>query len=82
MGSTRECLKCRGLQVYQTVSEDLTIHQYRCLNCGRIDEPGLVVNTRRIVYDRLGKYSDASAATIRRRQLERAREAGRRRSGR
>ena len=70
------CPKCQGLQLAQTLHEDLTIHQYRCLNCGRIDEPGLVPNTRRIAYERTGKYADPSANVLQRRGRPR-KQAGR-----
>lgn len=51
MSDTRICPKCKGLQFAQTVIDDLVIRQYRCMNCGRIDEPGLVPLTRRITYE-------------------------------
>ncbi len=82
MADTRECLKCKGLQLAQTVSDDITITQYRCLNCGRIDEPGLVPNTRRIVYERPGRYSDLSADNLRRRQRAKEKEYAQRRNWR
>lgn len=63
------CAKCTGCLVEQQIREDtLTVAQWRCLNCGLIEEPGLVPNARRIAYTRSGKYSTPSAEVIRRRE--------------
>lgn len=66
---TRACVKCTGLQVRQVIREDATIIQYRCLNCGRIDEPGLVPNARVFTWG-MGQYTAAAQKARRDRKAE------------
>jgi len=61
MADARTCPKCAGLQLKQIVSEDCVITQFRCLNCGRIDEPGLVPNFRIFTWG-MGQYTKAAQA--------------------
>ena len=52
------CPKCHGLQVQERLrAETLTILQIHCINCGRIEEPGLVPNTK--IYNGYATYGKA-----------------------
>jgi len=52
------CPKCNGLQIQERLREEtLTIIQIHCLNCGRIEEPGLTPNTK--IYNGYATYGKA-----------------------
>lgn len=52
------CPKCQGLQISERLREEtLTIIQIHCLNCGRIEEPGLVPHSK--IYNGYATYGKA-----------------------
>lgn len=56
------CPKCSGLQISERLREEtLTIIQIHCINCGRIEEPGLVPNTK--IYNGYATYGKAQWQT-------------------
>lgn len=56
------CPKCNGLQISERLREEtLTIIQIHCLNCGRIEEPGLVPHSK--IYNGYATYGKAQWQT-------------------
>jgi uncharacterized Zn finger protein len=56
------CPKCHGLQISERLREETqVILQLHCLNCGRIDEPGLVPNSK--IYNGYATYGKAQWRT-------------------
>lgn len=52
------CPKCSGLQIQERLREEtLTIIQIHCINCGRIEEPGLVPHRK--IYNGYATYGKA-----------------------
>ena len=56
------CPKCQGLQIQERLrAETLVIVQIQCINCGRIEEPGLAPNTK--IYNGYATYGRAQWQT-------------------
>jgi len=56
------CPKCHGLQIEERLREETpVILQLHCINCGRIEEPGLVPNTK--IYNGYATYGRAQWQT-------------------
>ena len=62
MATIPRCPKCNGLQIEERLREEtLVILQLHCINCGRIEEPGLVPNTK--IYNGYATYGKAQWQT-------------------